>query len=113
MTSSADILAAASAGGVPLKKDKIKSLVEALTKVVAVGENEIPGLSVVVIVDGKPITGDMEEVVRDFFHQLVSIPETDVNVLTKDGFVALAVAAFGDNDTTRKAASTVFDKKGA
>lgn len=109
----ADLAAFASMIAGPSKADKLKDAVKAFSNVASATETEIPGVSVVVILDGKVVSGDVEESIRGLYLYIVG--ENGVALAADDAslFIGLCVAVFGDNDAVRKSAKAVFDKKGA
>ena len=97
----------------PGRDDKLQNATLALRNVAAIVDQEIPGVSLVISLDGKVISGNMEESIRGLYHYLagdngVSLMANDVNL-----FIGLCVFSYGDNDAVRKAAKSVYEKKGA
>lgn len=97
----------------PDRSGKLQKATTGLRNVAAVIDQEIPGISLVIILDGKIVSGDVEETVRGLYHYLAG--DNGVNLAADDAnlFIGLCVAVLGDNDAVRKAAKAVYDKKGA
>lgn len=100
-------------GGGPSRAADIKSLGEYFLSVVEGAQRRLPGVPVLVLVDNKVVTGDIEAPIRALYHHLAGDNGVALAEDKAELFVNLCVVAFGDTEAIRKAAKSVFDKKGA
>lgn len=96
----------------PKREDKVKEARKAFDTVTSLAQQEIPGIEIVVVIDGA-VNGDVEELTKRLYRWAASQPAEKLNIADEETFVSLAVAVYDDNDILRKAAKAAWTNQGA